>query len=63
MLAQVVVQDNRVIEVIVDMGKPLLLRKDIPMLGNPNELVINEIFPLPQQSLLVTALFWAIPIP
>lgn len=57
MLAQVVVQDNRVIEVIVDMGKPLLLRKDIPMLGNPNELVINEIFPLPQQSLLVTALF------
>ncbi|KGR88137.1 diaminopimelate epimerase [Lysinibacillus boronitolerans] len=57
MLAQVVVQDDSVIEVIVDMGRPLLLRKDIPMLGNPNELVINEIFPLPQQSLLVTALF------
>lgn len=57
MLAQVVVQNNSVIEVIVDMGKPLLLRKDIPMLGNPNEHVINEVFPLPQHSLLVTALF------
>ncbi|WP_155593711.1 diaminopimelate epimerase [Lysinibacillus cavernae] len=57
MHVQVVVHDDRVTEVIVDMGKPLLYRKDIPMLGNPNELVINELFTLPQHNLFVTAMF------
>lgn len=57
MYVEVVVQDNTVIDVIVDMGKPLLYRKDIPMLGTPNKLVINELFTVPPHNLFLTALF------
>lgn len=57
MHVEVAVQDNTVTDVIVDMGKPLLYRKDIPMLGNPNELVINELFTLPPHNLFLTAMF------
>lgn len=57
MHVEVVVQDNIVTDVIVDIGKPLLYRKDIPMLGNPNELVINELFTLPPHNLFLTAMF------
>lgn len=57
MHVEVVVQDNTVTDVIVDMGKPLLYRKDIPMLGTPNELVINELFTLPPHNLFLTAMF------
>lgn len=57
MYVEVVIQDNTVIDVIVDMGKPLLYRKDIPMLGTPNKLVINELFTVPPHNLFLTALF------
>ncbi len=57
MHVEVVVQDNTVTDVIVDMGKPLLYRKDIPMLGTSNELVINELFTLPPHNLFLTAMF------
>lgn len=57
MHVQVVVKNNVVIEVIVDMGVPLLHRKDVPMKGNPEDLVIHELFYISSHSLFVTALF------
>ncbi|MDC3417838.1 diaminopimelate epimerase [Aquibacillus salsiterrae] len=42
-------------EVTVDMGEPQLRREQIPMLGNPNERVIAEPFPIEEQSIEVTA--------
>lgn len=57
MHVRVIVKNNEVIEVIVDMGMPLLQRKDVPMIGNPEDFVIDELFQLPSHSLFVTALF------
>lgn len=57
MHVRVMVRNNVVIEVIVDMGVPLLHRKDVPMIGNPQDFVINELFHLLSHSLFVTALF------
>jgi len=40
--AEVHVKDGKVQSVTVDMGKPKLKKKDIPMAGEENELTINE---------------------
>lgn len=41
----------------VNMGKPLLYRNQVPMLGEKNEKVINEPYEINGHSLYVTALF------
>lgn len=40
--------------VTVDMGKPKLLRKDLPMLGNGEEMVVSEEFPLNKEYYRLT---------
>ncbi|KOS67152.1 diaminopimelate epimerase [Lysinibacillus contaminans] len=57
MHVRVVVKNNVVTEVIVDMGAPLLHRENVPMIGDPRDFVIHELFNLPSHSLFVTALF------
>jgi diaminopimelate epimerase len=37
-----IIKDGKVIGIEVDMGIPILERKDIPMKGNPSDLVISE---------------------
>ena len=56
-LPTLVLNNNKVVEIIVDMGEPHLLRKEIPMTdGNPNEKVVNQISAFGQFSLPITAL-------
>lgn len=57
MHVHVIVKNNVVIETVIDMGVPLLHRQHVPMIGNPEDLVIHELFNLPCHNLFVTALF------
>lgn len=49
-----VVQD-RVVNVTIDMGEPILTRENIPMLGGKQDQVISEVFELGSEELFVTA--------
>jgi diaminopimelate epimerase len=40
--AEVFVENGKVTSVTVDMGNPRLYRKDLPMIGNENDTVVNE---------------------
>lgn len=53
--ATVYAEDSRVHTVSVDMGQPILARQAIPMLGEEQEQVVAEVFPLNGQDLEVTA--------
>lgn len=53
--------DERVVSVTVNMGRPRLLRRDIPMEGPQQELVISETLPVGDQSFSITSLQMNIP--
>ncbi|WP_232700125.1 diaminopimelate epimerase [Brevibacillus daliensis] len=48
-------ESGKVESITVDMGEPRLLRKEIPMQGNPDEQVIGEILQAGERSYSVTA--------
>ncbi|GGA76655.1 diaminopimelate epimerase [Ornithinibacillus halotolerans] len=52
--AEVLVNDGKVDEVTIDMGKPTLRRSLIPMLGLDSEQVVQEPFPIENNMLYVT---------
>lgn len=47
-------ENGEVYLITVDMGEPRLKRKDLPMLGEENSLVINEPFQVDEQTYLLT---------
>lgn len=53
--ATVEVVQERVVNVTIDMGKPILARENIPMLGEKQDQVISEAFELDGEELFVTA--------
>ncbi|MBB6453430.1 diaminopimelate epimerase [Salirhabdus euzebyi] len=53
--AHVQVEDGKVISITVDMGEPILSRKEIPMLGEDKSEVIKETFIANNTKLQVTA--------
>ncbi|MCG7345401.1 diaminopimelate epimerase [Sporosarcina sp. ACRSL] len=55
--AEVLGNDRCINSIKVDMGKPLLRRSQIPMLGRMDDVVVAESFPLHEHTLEVTALF------
>jgi diaminopimelate epimerase len=59
--AEVFVQNNKVEDVTVNMGKPRLRRSLIPMVGEETEEVVKERFEIENHVLKVTALFMGNP--
>ncbi|GAF64915.1 diaminopimelate epimerase [Bacillus sp. TS-2] len=53
--ATVHLKEEQVVSVTVDMGLPILEREQIPMLGNPGEQVINELFEMNNEKYQLTA--------
>ncbi|KYG33534.1 diaminopimelate epimerase [Alkalihalobacillus trypoxylicola] len=53
--ATVHLKEEQVVSVTVDMGLPVLEREQIPMLGNPGEQVINELFEMNNEKYQLTA--------
>ena len=41
-IPKIILKDSKVDSVKVDMGSPRLKRSEIPMIGNPDEVVISE---------------------
>jgi diaminopimelate epimerase len=54
--AEVKLANNIVEEITINMGKPILNRSSIPMLGEEKDKVVNELFTVDGQKLSVTAL-------
>lgn len=52
---------NGIGDITINMGKPLLLRKDIPMIGKGDDVVIGEDFTLDEEKVKITALFMGNP--
>ena len=55
--AEILCEGSLIDNIRIDMGKPLLRRSHIPMLGKLDSIVIAESFPINEKTLEVTALF------
>ncbi|GLO67019.1 diaminopimelate epimerase [Oceanobacillus kimchii] len=53
--AEVSVDNNKVDQVTIDMGEPILARNEIPMMGNNDSKVVNEPFVVAGETQYVTA--------